>query len=71
VSEYLHATYDESGLNIEFDPPVFFCPNAGFISLEIFHAVIGEVSRAISALLPTSRAGLAPFDNGGFSRKAK
>jgi len=51
VSEYLHATYGEHGLNMEIDPPVFVCRKK--------ESLISEASRVIGDLLPK---GPWPFD---------
>jgi hypothetical protein len=53
VSEYLHDTYGELGLNTEFIPRVHECRNKGFRVLSMLHVLTGRVSRAISALLFT------------------
>jgi hypothetical protein len=51
VSEYLHTTYGEVGLNMEIDPPVFACREK--------ESLISEASRVIGDLLPK---GPWPFD---------
>jgi len=60
VSEYLHDTYGELGLNMEFNPPKPECRNKGFRVLNVFHATIGRVFRALGALLFTPSLNVRP-----------
>ncbi|KAH9976980.1 hypothetical protein BJV74DRAFT_158114 [Russula compacta] len=67
VSEYLHATYGELGLSMEFEPHVPECKNGRFGALRIFRSFTGRVSRAILSLHPASAASRCmrarPFDD--------
>jgi len=66
VSEFLHATYEESGLGMEFEPPVPICQNEGLKASRLLRKFVGETPGAIVTLHPTSsvsrHAQAKPFD---------
>ena len=68
VSEYLHATYEELGLGMKFEPKAPECKSERLRALRIFCAFIGEEPGAIVTLRPAStvpgHAQVKPFDEG-------
>ena len=68
VSEYLHATYEELGLGMKFEPQAPECKSERLRALRIFCALIGEEPGEIVTLCPIStisgHAQVKPFDEG-------
>jgi hypothetical protein len=69
VSQYLHDTYGESGLVMEFELPPLVCKGQRFkgLMLRVFHTLADGVSGAFRALVHTSASSQTdsrPFDAG-------
>ena len=68
VSEYLHATYGELGLGMEFEPQAPECKNERFRASRLLRTLVGKEPGAIVTLRPTSaisrHAQPKPFDEG-------
>jgi hypothetical protein len=66
VSEYLHATYGDLGLGMEFEPQASECRNQRFRASRVFRTLIGKVPGAVFTLRPMSsvsrHAQAKPFD---------
>jgi len=68
VSQYLHDTYGESGLDMEFELPPLVCKDQQRfkgLMLRVFHTLVDGVSGAFGALIRTSassQAGSRPFE---------
>jgi len=67
VSQYLHDTYDESGLDMEFELRPLVCKGQRFkgLMLRVFHTIVDGVSGAFAALIHTPaspQAGSRPFE---------
>ncbi|KAF8466066.1 hypothetical protein DFH94DRAFT_347603 [Russula ochroleuca] len=66
VSEYLHATYGDLGLGMEFEPQASECRNQRFRASRVFRTLIGKVPEAVLTLRPMSsvsrHAQAKPFD---------
>lgn len=64
VSQYLHDTYDESGLVMEFElhPPVCRDERFKLLMLRVFHTFADGVSRAFGAVFPASVSSSRRFE---------
>jgi len=66
VSEYLHATYEELGLGMKFEPQAPECKSERFRASRILRTLVGERPGAIVTLRPKStvsrHAPAKPFD---------